>query len=280
MSGVCRLVGWVSRTPTTLAEVLGESGLAELTELSRQHADGWGIAWWEADRLRSSASHLPAHASSDYAAATREVRSSAAILHLRWATPGIPVRPENTHPFLAGTWAFGHNGAVRPAEGLLPLLTEEQVHALRGDTDSERILHVLLARIGADGLEEGLRRTIADVCRDLTPSSLNVLLLGPEALTALCCHGAASEGEAPLQEGPPEDQPGYFDLRWRQEDDLVVVASQPLGDAHWRRLDNGTALVVPRGEQEPRVVSVGAFPQAALEREQRRRQTGVVVGAP
>lgn len=276
---MCRLVGWVSPTPVSLVEVLGAAGLEELTALSHQHEDGWGIAWWDGEEQRSMRSHLPAHASDDYLAATREVRSDAALLHLRWATPGIAVTPENTHPFLIRDWAFGHNGAVRPADGLLPLLTPEQVAGLRGSTDSERLLHVLLARIKAHGLDEGLRRTVTDVSAELTPSSLNALLLGRDELTAVCCHGAASEGEAPVVEGPPEDQPGYFDLRWRRQDDAVVIASQPLGSQEWSRLDNGTALVVRRHSAQTRTVVIGAPSPAAIAREQARRNA-LASGAP
>lgn len=277
---MCRLVGWVSRTPMTLAEVLGEAGLAELTALSHLHADGWGMAWWDGTGvLRSQASHLPAHATPGYASSVREVRSDAALLHLRWATVGLAVAPGNTHPFCTRDWAFGHNGAVRPADGLLPLLTAAEVAGLRGDTDSERLMHVLLARVDAAGLDEGLRRTVTDVCADLTPSSLNGLLLGRSELTAVCCHGAPSEGDPPVVGGPPEDQPGYFDLRWRQADGLVVVASEPLGPADWRRLPNGTALVVDRGPVRPRTVHVGSLPADALERE-RSRRAAAVNGAP
>jgi len=277
---VCRLVGWVSPTPVTLAELLGERGLAELTTLSRQHADGWGLAWWEGEQLRALTSHLPAYASPEFAAAVREIRSDAALLHLRWATPGLAVRPENTHPFLLGDWAFGHNGAVRPADGLLSLLSAPQRAALRGDTDSERLLHVLLDRIAAQGVDGGLRQTVSDVCHELTPSSINALLLGRRDLTAVCCHGAASEGAAPIVEGPPEDQPGYFDLRWRRQDSAVVVASQPLGDRSWQRLDNGTALVVDRGAAHCRTTQIGTFSDEALQREQARREAAAAVGAP
>jgi predicted glutamine amidotransferase len=277
---MCRLVGWVSRTPTSLADLIGEDGLAELTTLSHQHSDGWGIAWWEGGELRSQTSHLPAHSSPDYAAAAREVRSDAGLLHLRWATHGIAIAPANTHPFLVDDWAFGHNGAVRPAEGLLSLLSRHEIDDLRGDTDSERLLHVLLARVRAHGLDEGLRRMVEDVCRDLTPSSLNALLLGRDELTAVCCHGSDSEGDGPAVEGPPEDQPGYFDLRWRQQDGAVVVASQPLGSAQWRRLQNGTALVVRRGSAQPRTVLIGGYPAEALERERSRRKGSVTPGAP
>jgi predicted glutamine amidotransferase len=272
-------VGWVSERPTTLAEVLGEEGLAELTALSRQHEDGWGMAWWEGDALRSVSSHLAAHASPDYTAAIREVRADAALVHLRWATPGLAVAPENTHPFVVEDWAFGHNGAVRPADGLLPMLTPPQVAALRGTTDSERLMHLLLDRLDRHGLDDGLRHTVDDVCRNLTPSSLNALLLGREELTALCCHGAASEGEGPVAEGPPEDRPGYFDLRWQQQDGVVVVASEQLGSQPWSRMDNGTALVVRRGNARARTVHIGTFPAPTLARERARRAAVVAGGA-
>lgn len=274
---MCRLAGWVSRVPATLGEVLGADGLAELMALSHQHADGWGLAWWEGGRLRRLASPLPAHACPDFAAAL-QVRADAALLHLRWATPGLRVAPENTHPFLAGDWAYGHNGAVRPADGLLALLPPGTREQLAGDTDSERLLHVLLDRVGAHGLAEGLRRTVADVCAELTPSSLDALLLGRDALTAVCSHAADGEGDAPATEGPPEDRPGYFDLRWRQDDGLVVVASEPLGGRPWQRLPDGTALVVPRDGSPPRTVPVGRFPAAARRREQARRRAAVEPG--
>ncbi len=269
---MCRLVGWVSTTPITVAEALGESGLAELTELSRLHADGWGIAWWEGEHLRSLTSQQPAHSSPEFAAAVRKVRADAVLLHLRWATPGITVGAENTHPFLVeDRWAFGHNGAVRPADGLLPFLTDSQRDALRGDTDSERLLHLLAAHIDAHGLDEGLRQTVADVSRDLTPSSLNALLLGREELTALCCHYVTPDGKTPPPSALPEDQPGYFDLCWTRRADAVVIASEPLGQLPWERIPNGSAVVLRRSDTASRTVDVGTFTPAALGREHARR---------
>ena len=278
-AGMCRLVGWVSPAPTTLAALLGEPSLTELTELSRQHEDGWGLAWWDDGELRTVRSHEPAHASAQFRAVAQDVRADAALLHLRWATPGLAVAPDNTHPFVVGSWAFGHNGAVRPADGLDALMPTGAHDLLRGDTDSERLLHVLADRVRRHGFDEGLRATVSDVCRDLTPSSLNALLLGRGDLTAVCCHGAPSLGDAPVLAGPPEDQPGYFDLCWRRQDDAVVVSSQPLGPSSWERLANGSALVVQRGTARTREISVGTFPPATLEREQRRRAQTAVPGA-
>src|ERR1700758_2659147 len=42
---MCRLLGYVTRTPATLADLLGEADLFEFTELSCKHGDGWGAAW-------------------------------------------------------------------------------------------------------------------------------------------------------------------------------------------------------------------------------------------
>ena len=41
---MCRLLGYASRVPTTLADLLGEGDLRSFTELSVKHGDGWGVA--------------------------------------------------------------------------------------------------------------------------------------------------------------------------------------------------------------------------------------------
>jgi predicted glutamine amidotransferase len=41
---MCRMLGYVTRTPTTLADLLGEQDLQDFAELSRKHGDGWGFA--------------------------------------------------------------------------------------------------------------------------------------------------------------------------------------------------------------------------------------------
>ena len=41
---MCRMLGYVTRTPATLADLLGEQDLQDFAELSRKHGDGWGFA--------------------------------------------------------------------------------------------------------------------------------------------------------------------------------------------------------------------------------------------
>ena len=41
---MCRLLGWATRSPVTLHDLLGEDDLLDFTELSVKHGDGWGVA--------------------------------------------------------------------------------------------------------------------------------------------------------------------------------------------------------------------------------------------
>ncbi len=271
---MCRLLGWVSDQPRTLAELIRPEELAEFTELSRLHADGWGIAWYDSDGvLQTMRSEDAAFSSVAYAEAVAGIASTAAILHLRWATPGIPVQPTNTHPFVRDGWAFAHNGSIWPRDGLLDLLEEEPV--LEGTSDSELYLLALLQRVGALGFDDGLRQTVVDITAELTPSSLNAMLLGNGALTAMSCNiGDAGCPGVTGPETPAEELPGYYDLRYRVLDAATLVASSGWADdTGWEHLDNGTAMVLSPGAV-PRVVPVGLFPEAAAERATKMRVTG------
>lgn len=278
---MCRLVGWVSTTPITVTEALGGRGLAELIDLSRLHADGWGIAWWDGEHLRSQRSRQPAHSSPEFAAAVRDVRSDAVLLHLRRATPGTSVATANTHPFLLDDrWAFGHDGALGPADNLLSFLTVSQRKALRGDTASERLMHLMVDRVDSVGLEEGLRRTITDEGRELAPSNGNSLLLGRNELTAVCCHHEPPAGESPPPSLPLEDRSGYLDLCWTRLTDAVVVASEPLGQRRWETISNGTALVLSRGDVAVRSVEPMTIPPPAQDLAQIRVGCDFVFNVP
>ncbi|BEP14920.1 class II glutamine amidotransferase [Acidothermaceae bacterium B102] len=272
---MCRLLGWVSDEPRALADLLTPGELAEFTALSLQHADGWGIAWYDADgALQTMRSEDPAHSSVAYAEAVAGIASTGAILHLRWATPGIPVQPGNTHPFVRDESAFAHNGSIWPRDGLLDLLDAEP--ALEGTSDSELYLLALLQRVRAFGFDEGLRETIVDITAELTPSSLNAMLLGNGVLTAMCCNiGDAGCPGVSGPETPPEELPGYYDLRYRDLGGATVVSSSGWADdAGWSRIDNGTAMVLPAGGGAVRVVPIGVYPEAAATRATKKRVTG------
>jgi predicted glutamine amidotransferase len=272
---MCRLLGWVSDTPRALADLLTTAELAEFTELSRHHADGWGIAWYDGDgAIQTRRSEGAAYRDEAYAKAVTEIASTGAVLHLRWATPGIPVQPGNTHPFVRDGYAFAHNGSIWPRDGLLDLI--DTVPDLVGDTDSELYLLALLQRAAKLGFDDGLRETITDITAELTPSSLNALLLGDGALTVLCCN--VGDAGCPADAGPdaaPEKLPGYYDLRLRHIGDARLVASSGWGDAGgWEQVENGTALILPVGGGAARSVPIGGYPEAAAARATKKRFSG------
>ena len=245
---MCRLLGTVSTTPVTLDQVLGTEREAFLG-LASVHGDGWGHAWSAAaDDLevrKSPESALDDEELADLAAHRPAV---AALTHLRWATLGLPVRPDNTHPFTDGRVAFAHNGSVSPPAALDALIAPELAARRQGDTDSERYFLAVLSRM-AEGApaDEALAATVRDVVDSgAQVHSLNCLLLTPGALLAVCCYDPAWN----------EDR-DYYPLLHRRVGDTVVVASTGWTDSGgWSTVSNGQMLAVERGTLETSLMPV------------------------
>src|ERR1051326_3770686 len=109
---MCRLFGYVSRSPVTFETAVG-TALTEFVDLSTKHADGWGVAQIDRNgQARVLRKTEPARQSSELSALAHHSAADGAILHLRWATPGLPICAQNTHPFVRGAFAFMHNGAI------------------------------------------------------------------------------------------------------------------------------------------------------------------------
>jgi predicted glutamine amidotransferase len=248
-------------------------------QLSRIHADGWGIAFASGDgsgddldveRSTSNASADPAFTGVATGAVSR-----AGVAHLRWASPGLPVELCNAHPFRYGQTAFAHNGGIYPFDRVGELLDEEWRARLTGTTDSEHFFLAVMAEMAdsGDDLPTALPRVLRRITEHFAPSSLNAMFLAPEALYVLNCHDESVRPHLP----PPEEQTvdqmveateeeaPYYDLRYRSTGSSVVVASsgfaQPEGGG-WRRMANNSLLVVDRAGPEvteiPLDVRIGA----------------------
>ncbi len=250
---MCRLLGVVAATPIPVSRAVGENVLADFVALTKIHADGWGVA-----RVR-----LPGHdpkvevsagsAADDphFVAATRDKRSAASLVHLRWATTGLAVRPENSHPFLADRIAMAHNGSIKPIGLLDELLTDEIAGTLRGSTDSERYFGLIRQhRRSSPDLAEAVRRAVSQLREVFPTASLNALVLGEDQMIAVHAHARSQLPDEDIAEIsaaqlPAEHLEDYFGMRWaRTGEDRVVIASTGFGDLDWRPLESESVTAI------------------------------------
>ena len=242
---MCRLLGWATTTATTLADLLGADDLAGFVELSAKHGDGWGVAHAEQDTLLVDKESAAARTSDRFAHRAHAHASDLALVHLRWATLGLPVVHDNVHPFTNGRLAFAHNGSIAPPSALEPLLDDQTRLQLRGDTDSERFFLAVLSRLLAgdtpdpddDAVGRAYVETVRLIGQTVACSSLNSMLLTPSRLFAICSYDPRAE--------IGEDEPDYYRLRYRVTPASVVVASSGFGTG-WTDLHNGQLLSVDR----------------------------------
>ncbi|MFJ4044578.1 class II glutamine amidotransferase [Microbacterium sp. NPDC089987] len=243
---MCRLFAFVSSDHSAARHELGDDGMQSLLSLARLHGDGWGWAGvaeagQQPDALRSASSAI-GDAAFDRA---MDAESRAAIVHLRWATAGLPVNDCNAHPFEIDGVAFAHNGSLKPLERLHALLSAESVATLTGTTDSEMYFALIREKV-AEGLSlhEATTR-VAAMLRDLFPlASLNALLLDDEELIVV--HASATSiltdhdlsRLAPLADVlPSEHNEDYFALRWRAgADGTIAIGSTGVAGDGWTAL--------------------------------------------
>jgi predicted glutamine amidotransferase len=240
---MCRLLGVVTRAPLPLDTAL-DGLVGPFTELSLEHRDGWGIAAGQG----TGSSPLvvkgiePAAGTDSWGRTLAGTVTDAALLHLRLASPGLPVVPGNTHPFTVGTVAFAHNGYFTPYDALDELIAPELLAGAAGSTDSERYFLRVLTLLRERGPADALARAAADVReRAAAYASLNCLLLTEDALYAYA-------DEDPESEVSRRRGPDFFRLRYRVDEDRVVIASSgiPQPDDRWTVLPYREVLEIRR----------------------------------
>jgi predicted glutamine amidotransferase len=238
---VCRLLGYVSDGSTTAPELLGRD-LGSFLELScGKHGDGWGVATPGPEGMRVTKGLGRAHASEDLQETLSGLRSPATLLHLRWASLNLAVNLANTHPFSDGQVAFAHNGSVAPPARLDQLLTPAYRDRLGGDTDSERLFWAMVQRMEAMSPEEAIADTVTGAAALCSFTSLNCMLLTPDALYAACLYDPSSIAD--------DEASDYYDLHYRVSPTAVVVASSGWPRS-WESVGNGQLLRIERGTLE------------------------------
>jgi predicted glutamine amidotransferase len=246
---MCRLLGYVSLQPQSFAQAVGEK-LPEFVSLSSVHCDGWGVATFDHNSDESHLTRAPeiAQGSQTFKETISNTKTDGALLHLRWATSGIPVSENNTHPFISHGYSFIHNGAIYPSNALDNSISQKFKTEIKGETDSERYFYFILSEIEKHGLVEGVVSAVREIKTNHDFSSINAMLMTESHFITVCEHD-------------PERKPswavdGYYDLFYKFNDGDLVVASSGWDQSGWKNLPNHSVLVVERATLKQQVLAL------------------------
>lgn len=253
---MCQLLGMNCNVPTDI--VFSLTGFQRRGGGTDDHADGWGIAFFEGKGCRLFLDPDPA-AHSQMAQFVRNypIRSLNVIAHIRKATRG-PVALENTHPFMRELWGrywiFAHNGTLDGYDK-----GPRGHYRAVGNTDSEaafcRLLETLSARFptaacDARTLAQHIEAWAHETARH---GAFNFLLSDGTCLyvhcsTRLCyIERAAPFTVARLVDADVEVD---FSRLTTPEDRVAVIATAPLtANEVWTPLAAGEFAVFEQGRR-------------------------------
>jgi len=231
---MCRMFGIVATTPQSIAPWMTDiepslRSLAIADKSGQPNADGWGITWYDGEQ---DCPHVvkepgPANESPLFEQTAREVSACVALAHIRRRSR-TSRRLANTHPFVAGRWAFCHNGYCS-RERLMEHLLPKFRNGLEGENDSEVYFALLLQHLeSATDPLDALRGAVHEVASVGDFTGLNFLLCDGRRMYAF--HYSTD----------PERHSMYL----QHQSGLELVASEPLGGGSWEELPNGSLAVL------------------------------------
>ncbi len=253
---MCRFLAYTSDDNRALTELLSADEFQSFSNLSSLHSDGWGMAWINSSATTGTPGHEcsvhRAKEDSRYFELASARLGLAGLVHLRWATPGFPVRVENNHPFIARNWCFAHNGAIPGSERLDDLLFEGTRELLRADTDSKRYFLLVLQRIAELGdVKAGIHCALRDIRATCGLGSLNAILLGHGLVVVIQMQDNTPVPVQRLQvasgsreELPPGHDAGYYHLRYVERDGCFLISSMGIAEESWCTLENDSLVII------------------------------------
>ena len=256
---MCQLLGMNCNTPTDIQ--FSFEGFAKRGGQTDEHADGWGIAFFEGASARCFIDHKPA-SDSPVAELIKNypIRSYNVISHIRKATVG-EIQLQNCHPFIrelwGQAWVFAHNGDLK---NFNPQLNGDFLPI--GETDSEQAFCLLLQtlkqtfgprqkhnRPSMEEVEKVLREQSRAISKNGT---FNLLLSNGEALYAHCStkleYIVRKYPFATAQLIDTEVQVDFGSVT-QPNDRVAVIATTALTDNEkWTAFQTGDFLVFKDGE--------------------------------
>jgi glutamine amidotransferase len=252
---MCQLLGMNCAAPTDV--MFSFTGFAARGGVTDQHADGWGIAFFEDKACRLFIDNQPSSRSPLADMVKRyPIKSRNTIAHIRKATQGH-ILLENCHPFLRELWGrhwiFAHNGDLQDFD---PAMSD--LYQPVGTTDSERAFCMLLEGLrrafpGSQPPLDELFAQLATLTREITQFGVfNFLMSNGQALFAHCStHLYYLVRRWPFSTAHLVDEDLSIDFAkyTTPEDRVAVIATQPLTDNEvWTRFAPGDLLLFQHGD--------------------------------
>ncbi len=248
-SKMCRLMGYVSQAESSFPAQVGKD-FDEFIALSAVHCDGWGLA--TNDRHQGHAvleKKVEAAAeSATFQKIVADNEADGALLHLRWATKGLSISENNTHPFIYGDYSFIHNGSIFPPDSIIDFIDEKFRKLIIGETDSERYFYLMMGQIEKLGLKDGIKKTLAIIKENGKTTSLNFMLMNNETFVVGSEHDSAKKPE-----WAPDD---YYVIKYKKNDDGVLFASSGWNQPGWHVLENHHMALINRSSFEIDVINL------------------------
>lgn len=244
---MCRLLGYVSKEATTIEDFSG-TNFSDFVKLSQIHKDSWGYSVIDETNRSLFKKVQSAAASNEFEAIVSSEKAKGALLHFRWASPGITVNEENAHPFTYEDMAFIHNGALQPYDSLLGAIDEQFLKLRHGTGDSELFFLFALTRIEALGFKDGVLDCVRSIKRDYKYSSINSMFLNSEFLIVISEHHPDNR--------PSWTEPNYYEIRYKLDESGCLVASSGWNQSGWTLMPNHSALIVDRGTMRGELISL------------------------
>ena len=253
---MCQLLGMNCNTPTDVT--FSFTGFAQRGGNTADHADGWGIAFFEDRGLRHFVDHLPA-VDSPVAELIRRypIKSRNVIAHIRKATQGL-VSLQNCHPFVRELWGrywvFAHNGDLKDFRPRL----HAHFHPV-GDTDSEHAFCWIMQELAKSHASvpsiAELTITLKELAARIAPhGTFNFLLSNGQALWAHASTGLYYiERKHPFSEAQLSDEDVRIDFATQTTatDRVAVIVTAPLTtNEDWTAFGKQELLVVVDGQRQ------------------------------
>ena len=234
---MCRLLGYVSDSDPDFSAVVGKN-FQDFVNLSSIHCDGWGITDKSGEVFKEATA---ANKSPDFMEVIKRTKTDGSLLHLRWATSGLPVNTANAHPFHYGKYSFTHNGSINPPTALDEFIAPRYLKEAVGTTDSERYFLLVVQKIEELGLVPGVKAAVKIIKEHASYSSINAMLMSPTKLIVICEHDN--------QKRPDFGGEDYYDLHYKEDNHAIVVASSGWPQDGWHNIANHTMLVIDRHDR-------------------------------